>query len=104
MTDKIFGFIGCGNMGGALATAARRALPGENILLADYARDKTQALADKLDAQVVDNVGAAERSDFLFLGVKPNMMADMLEVIRDALVGRDAPCVLVTMADRKSVV
>ncbi len=98
MIDKVFGFIGCGNMGGALATAARRELAGENVLLANRSPEKARALAEKLGAQVVDNAGAAERSDYLFLGVKPNMMAGMLEGIRDILVSRDEPCVLVTMA------
>ena len=94
----IFGFIGCGNMGSALATAARKRMEGQDILLANRTPGKAAVLADKLGAQVVDNQTAAERSDFLFLGVKPQMMADMLEDIRDALVDRDAPCVLVTMA------
>ena len=94
----IFGFIGCGNMGGALATAARKRLDGGCILLANRTPAKAEALAEKLGARVVDNQAAAERSDYLFLGVKPQMMADMLEGLRDALVGRDAPCVLVTMA------
>ena len=94
----IFGFIGCGNMGSALASAARQRLDGDSILLANRTPAKAADLAEKLGARAVDNQLAAERSDFLFLGVKPQMMADMLEGIRDALVDRDAPCVLVTMA------
>ena len=94
----IFGFIGCGNMGGALATAARQRLDGGSILLANRTPQKARALAEKLGARVVDNSTAAQESDFLFLGVKPQMMADMLEDIRDELLDREAPCVLVTMA------
>ena len=103
MTNPVFGFIGCGNMGGALATAARKALPGGRILLANRTPDKARALAQRLGATVVDNAGAAERSDFLFLGVKPQMMADMLAGIRGTLVSRQAPCVLVTMAAGLSI-
>lgn len=98
MSNKIFGFIGTGNMGGALARAARQALPGENLLLANRTPQKAQKLAAELGARVVDNHEAASGADFLFLGVKPQMMQDMLAGIRDTLCHREAPCVLVTMA------
>ena len=97
MAQGIFGFIGTGNMGGALATAARQALAGEDILLANRTPEKALALAEKLGARVVDNATAAAQSDYLFLGVKPQMMAGMLDGIRAALTAREAPCVL-TMA------
>ena len=102
MSNTIYGFIGCGNMGGALATAARKAVPGESILLANRTPEKARALAEALGAQAVDNATAAARSDFLFLGVKPQMMAGMLSGIRGALSARE-PGVLVTMAAGLSI-
>ena len=78
--------------------AARQRLDGDSILLANRTPAKAADLAEKLGARAVDNQQAAALSDYLFLGVKPQMMADMLEGIRDALVDRDEPCVLVTMA------
>ena len=98
MTHSTFGFIGCGHMGAALATAVRGAVPGECLLLSNRTPEKAAALAGRLDAGVTDNAGAAAASDFLFLGVKPQMMADMLSDIRPVLQARSAPCVLVTMA------
>lgn len=98
LENKVFGFIGTGNMGGALATAVRRAVPGEHILLCNRTPQKAEALARKLDAVVAGNAEAAARADFLFLGVKPQMMAGMLESIRGTLAARKAPCVLVSMA------
>ena len=83
---------------GALATAVSRVVGGERILLANRTPQKAAALAETLGAQACDNVRAARESDFLFLGVKPFMMADMLADIHDALVGREKPCVLVSMA------
>ena len=63
MANAIFGFIGCGNMGGALATAARQALPGECILLANRTPEKARALAERLDARAATNEEPARRSD-----------------------------------------
>ena len=98
MANEIFGFIGCGNMGGALATAISRVIGGGRILLANRTPEKAAALADALGAQACDNARAARESDFLFLGVKPFMMADMLSGIHDVLAAREKPCVLVSMA------
>lgn len=90
-----FGFIGTGNMGGALATAASRST--KNILLADHFADKAQALADTLGVDCADNIAVIRNSRYVFLGVKPQMMAQMLADVRDALCCRD-DIILVTMA------
>ena len=98
-----FGFIGCGNMGGALAAAAAKTLrPGE-ILLCDQSADKARALAETLGAVCGDNEAAARESRYLFLGVKPQMMADMLASIAPALRTRQDRFVLVTMAAGLSI-
>ena len=98
MNTPTFSFIGTGTMGGALATAAAKAVGGGRVLLANRTMEKAQKLADKLGARVVTNEQAAKEGDFLFLGVKPQMMAGMLGGIRDALAARETPCVLVTLA------
>ena len=43
-----FGFIGAGNMGGALARAAAKAMDPKNITLADQMTEKAEALANQL--------------------------------------------------------
>lgn len=93
-----FGFIGTGNMGGALAQAARRRLEGNQILLANRTRAKAEALAEKLGAVVTDNVSIAWEADYIFLGVKPQMMADLMAEIGPALEVRTSRFILVTMA------
>ena len=90
------GFIGTGNMGAAIASAV--AGEGRELLLANRTPAKAQALAEQLGARVVKNPEAAGESDLLFLGVKPQMMGDMLDDIAPILRTRTDRFVLVTMA------
>lgn len=91
------GFIGTGNMGGALASAAAKS--GEaQVLLANRTRAKAEALAARIGAAVSGNERIAEEADHIFLGVKPQMMADMLTGIAPALKERGSAPVLVSMA------
>ena len=65
------GFIGCGSMGGALARAACKSIPSDQVFLANRTAEKARALAEELDCRVADNAAVAENADFIFLGVKP---------------------------------
>lgn len=91
-------FIGTGNMGAALAVAVRRALPTAELLLANRTPEKAQILAEEIGACVTDNCTAAQRADFLFLGVKPQMLADMAKEICNDVAARGGDVVLVSMA------
>lgn len=95
-----YGFIGTGNMGGAVAKAAAKAVGGGNLFLANRTPAKAEALAAELGGQACDN-GTAARQDYIFLGVKPQMMAGMLEGIRPVLrerMEKGETFTLVTMA------
>lgn len=94
----IFSFIGTGNMGGALARAAAKKLPGEALLLANRTVSKAEMLAKELGCLVGSNEDAAERGKYIFLGVKPQMMRDMLASIAPVLKERSDRFVLVSMA------
>jgi len=93
-----FGFIGTGNMGGALARAACRGVPSDQVFLANRTAEKAKLLAEELDCRAADNAAIAESADFIFLGVKPQMMADVLADIRPVLAERKSRFILVTMA------
>lgn len=93
-----FGFIGTGNMGGALARAVAKTVGGERMLLADYFMEKAEELASELGAQAADNDMLAAEVQYLFLGVKPQMMAGVLAGIAPVLAKRTDRFVLVTMA------
>ena len=94
-----FGFIGCGNMGGALAHAVCKTVPADQVFLTNRTVEKAKALAEELGCCVaLDNEAVAGSADFIFLGVKPQMMADMLADIAPVLAKRETPFVLVSMA------
>lgn len=93
-----FGFIGTGNMGGILARAACKRIPSDQIFLANRTMEKAKALAEELDCRVADNDAVAANADFIFLGVKPQMMAGMLADIAPILEERESRFILVTMA------
>ena len=92
------GFIGAGNMGGALATAVARAIGGEQVLLADACADKAAQLAAMIGARAADNTAVVETCDYVFLGVKPQVMESVIASIRATLCARKTPCALVSMA------
>ncbi len=102
MSD-IWGFIGTGNMGGALVRAAAKTLDPHQLRLADKDTAKAQALADEVGAVVADNRIVAQTAQFLFLGVKPQMMADTLADILPELAARQDHFTLVTMAAGLSI-
>ena len=92
------GFIGTGNMGGALAKAACGVLPSDQVFLSNRTPSKAQILAEELECRVTDNEAIAESADLIFLGVKPQMMAEMLEDIAPVLKKRERRFLLISMA------
>ena len=93
--DKMkYGFIGCGNMGGALARALSKST--KDIAVADFDNQKAEALAQELGITVSTNKEIAQNCDRIFLGVKPQMMREMLDAIKGTL--GDKKPVLVSMA------
>lgn len=93
-----FGFIGTGNMGGALARAAAKAMDPKNIYLSNKPADIAEALAAELGCSAVSVAEAAKNCGYIFLGVKPQMMAELLEEIAPVLAARNDEFVLVSMA------
>ncbi|MBE6975868.1 MAG: pyrroline-5-carboxylate reductase [Ruminococcaceae bacterium] len=93
-----FGFIGTGNMGGALAEAAAKAMPSENICLSNRTAAKAEALANRLGCRTASVEDTAASCSFLFLGVKPQQMGALLADLSPALAERKDEFVLVSMA------
>ncbi len=76
-----YGFIGCGNMGGALAQALCK--NRNDVLLSDRS-GKGKELARRLGCQygTVEDAAACER---VFLGVKPQNMQEVLQGVQPIL-------------------
>lgn len=90
-----YGFLGCGNMGGAIAKALCKTT--NDVLLASKSVTSAKALAQELNCQwTTGNEDVAARCDVIFLAVKPQMMADALAPLVPVLQLRKP--ILVSMA------
>ncbi len=98
----ILGFIGCGNMGGALVRAAAKAIGGDKIAVCDYDSKKAQTLANDLGVTAVTADVLAKESAFVVLGVKPQNMQETLAPIAGILSARE-DVTLITMAAGLSI-
>lgn len=90
------GFIGTGNMGGALARAAARA--HHTLTLADGLPGKAEALAAELGATATTANEIIDTCDAVFLGVKPQMLPALADQLRPALAARVDPILIISMA------
>jgi pyrroline-5-carboxylate reductase len=89
-------------MGQALMRGAARALGGEHIGFSDTDKAKAREAAKTMGAVVyADNGEAAQKGDFVFLAVKPNVLpgvlAEIAPVLRERL-AQGKPAALVSMA------
>ena len=77
-----YGFLGCGNMGGAIA--ARLSQSTKEITVSDRS-GRAKALASELGIAYSDNIGVATNCDCIFLAVKPQMLQEVLTPLRPML-------------------
>lgn len=100
MTYK-FGFIGAGNMGGALLTAAAK---NDDIKIAvyDVFSDKATAYEKKYDNVTVTSLDTlVKESEYIFIGVKPQMLAELFSDI--APLFNECNPIIVSMAAGTSI-
>ena len=92
-----YGFIGCGNMGGALAAALTKNT--KDVILADQYTD-VATIAERLGCSHGTNREAAS-AQRVFLAVKPNVVAGVLEGLRPVL--EEAKPLLISMCAGVSI-
>ena len=76
-----YGFIGGGNMGGAMALSCARAVGADNVLLVDRDEAMTVSLSTRLGVTASSYEEIANTCRLIFIGVKPNLVAPVLETL-----------------------
>lgn len=70
------GFIGAGNMGGALAQAVNN-VSGVEVVVSSHNQEKATILQNKIGCKVDANSAICKTAKFIFVGVKPNKITDL---------------------------
>lgn len=86
--DKKIGFIGSGNMGGAMIAGIRKAelVSGDALMASDKTAEGLKRLKDIYGILTTfDNKEAAAFADILFLAVKPYMFSEVIAEIKDSI-------------------
>ena len=96
------GFIGCGNMGGALVQAAAKKVDPKLIAVCDHNAHKVSAYENMLGVVGADSKEIAQNSRFVVLGVKPQAMQSAITEFATELCNRE-DVVVVTMAAGLSI-
>ncbi len=78
------GFIGAGNMGGALARAVAKS-DKARLYVCDPNNEKCERLKLDIGAEITSAEKIAEKCDFIFLAVKPNLIASVISEISPLL-------------------
>ena len=96
--EKKIGFIGCGNMGGALALAAAKSVGGQYICVSDTDFEKATDFATKNNVNIASAEEVAKTCDYIFLGVKPQVLRSVCYELEGIFSSRTDRFVIVSMA------
>lgn len=84
------GFIGAGNMSGAILDGVLKGglLRPEQILISNRHEDKLERFSQQGVRTTVDNLQVAREAELIILGVKPQMFGEVLPQIADEVRGK----------------
>lgn len=95
------GFIGLGNMGGAIAQAIAM-LNQHELLLSNHNPEKAAKIQETAGGNILSNKAIVEQADLVFLGIKPNLLASVLTSLSEE-VARKSDMIWVSMAAGVSI-
>lgn len=84
--------IGAGNMGSSIIRSIRKQMPEASIYLNNRTISKIEPLAEEINARIVeeDNLkDLIDKSDYIYLGVKPHQIPELFEKIKGYLSSDD---------------
>jgi pyrroline-5-carboxylate reductase len=94
---KRIGFIGIGNMGGALLEACVKVV-GDGIMVSDLDTQKVESAKERLGCIPSTALGVAAEADYIFLCVKPQAAESVMTEIGSVLAGRRGAVLVSIMA------
>ena len=103
MIDKMIGFIGAGNMGSAMIDGICKSsqVTSSQIIASDYSSESLERLKNTYAIDTTPaNETVAQRSDILFLAVKPNKLAEVIPPIAAHI---KTGCIVVSIAAGQSI-
>ena len=103
MNISTIGFIGAGNMGGAMIGGICHSglITPAQIFASDYSKEALSRLEAAYGIRTAsDNLEVARESDILFLAIKPNKFAEVLPTIAASL---KKDCLIVSIAAGQSI-
>lgn len=95
---KTVGFIGCGNMGGALALACAKRIDAELLLLSDLYLPKLNEICEKTGGRAVDAAEIAKNADLIVLAIKPQVYPSVIAQIAPLLAERETKPLIISIA------
>ena len=103
MAKYIAGFIGCGNMGGPMMAAVSKILDSKDIAVCGKNKERADAYAATLGVNSTSKEDIAANAKWIFLGVKPQILSEILAEIKPILNKREDEYIIVSMAAGKKI-
>lgn len=91
MKNYNIGFIGCGKMAGAIIKGIIKSgfVSSDKVFASKSSPENLEETARKLGVEItLDNKLLVQKSDIVFIAVKPNQVKDVLDEVKDFIAGK----------------